>query len=142
RTESGESLAITYRGTPVKAATRYSWTVTVWNQNRQPLTASSWFETGLMDPAPGSAAWAGAQWIGGGEDDLVLYAPYLAIFDARYAVTIAPGSSRASFVFGANDSRLMDRNKNVYQLESARDASYIKLELDVSALDGRAGATA
>ena len=51
-------------------------------------------------------------------------------------VTIAPGSTRASFVFGANDSRLMDRYKNIYQIESARDGSYIKLELDVSALDG------
>ena len=142
RTEGRQSLAIPYQGRPVKAATRYSWTVTVWNQDRQQLTASSWFETGLMDPAPGSAAWAGAQWIGGSDDDLVLYAPYLAIFDTRYALTIAPGSSRASFVYGANDSRLMDRNKNVYQLESARDSSYIKLELDVSALDGTAGATA
>ncbi len=37
-----------------------------------------------------------------------------------YAVTIAPGSTRASFVYGANDSRLMDRNKNIYQLESAQ----------------------
>ena len=69
-----------------------------------------------MDPSPGSAAWGGAKWIGGGNDDLVLYSPYLAIFDVKYAVTIAPGSTRASFVYGANDSRLMDRNKNIYQV--------------------------
>ena len=89
-----------------------------------------------MDPSPGLAAWGGATWIGGGNDDLVLYSPYLAVFDARYAVTIAPGSTRASFVYGANDSRLMDRNKNVYQVQNARDTSYIKLELDISALGG------
>jgi alpha-L-rhamnosidase len=136
RVESRESLAILYRGTPLKPATRYAWTVTAWNHAGQPLSATSWFETGLMDPAPGSPAWGGAKWVGGGDEDLVLYAPYLAIFDARYAVTIAPGSTRASFVFGANDSRLMDRFKNVYQIESPRDGSYIKLELDVSALDG------
>ena len=136
RVESRESLAILYRGTPLKPATRYAWTVTAWNQAGQPLSATSWFETGLMDPAPGSTAWGGAKWVGGGDEDLVLYAPYLAIFDARYTVTIAPGSTRASFVFGANDSRLMDRYKNVYQIESPRDGSYIKLELDVSALDG------
>ncbi len=66
----------------------------------------------------------------------MLYAPYLAIFDVKYALTIAPGSTRASFVYGANDSRLMDRNKNIYQLESGKDQSYIKLELDISGVDG------
>ena len=50
---------------------------------RAKLTASSWFETGLMDPAPDSSAWGGAKWIGGGDEDLVLYAPYLAIFDVQ-----------------------------------------------------------
>ena len=89
-----------------------------------------------MDPAPDSSAWGGAKWIGGGNDDLVLYAPYLAIFDVKYALTIAPGSTRASFVYGANDSRLMDKNKNIYQVESGKDQSYIKLELDISAVNG------
>ena len=142
RVDTREALAITYQGTPLKAATRYTWTATAWNQAGTPLSAASWFETGLMDSALGSAAWGGAQWIGGGDRDLVLYAPYLAIFDASYRVTIAPGSARASFVFGANDSRLMDRYKNVYQIRSPRDGSYIKLELDVSAVDGTPGATA
>ena len=108
----------------------------MWNQKGAKLSATSWFETGLMDPSPDSPAWSGAKWIGGGNDDLVLYAPYLEIFDVKYAVAIAPGSARASFVYGANDSRLMDKNKNIYQLESAKDESYIKLELDISALDG------
>ena len=76
------------------------------------------------------------EWIGGGNDDLVLYSPYLAIFDVKYAVAIAPGSARASFVYGANDSRLMDKYKNIYQVESGKDQSYIKLELDISAIDG------
>ena len=130
------SLAITYAGSPLSAATRYSWTVTVWDQAGRSLRADSWFETGLMDPAPAGAGWGGATWIGGGPDDLVLYAPYLAVFDASYAVTIAPGSSRASFVYGANDSRLMDRHKNIHQLENGRDRSYITLELDVTKVDG------
>ena len=142
RVETSNSLGIGYQGMALKPATRYVWTVTVWNHHGAPLTGTSWFETGLMDPAPDAPAWAGAKWIGGGDDDLVLYAPYLAIFDVRYAVTIGPGSSRASFVYGANDSRLMNRYRNVYQIESGRDASYIKFELDVSALDGTPGGTA
>ena len=136
RIEASTSLAIQYSGRPLEAATRYNWTVSVWNQAGAKLAASSWFETGLMDPSPDAAAWGGAKWIGGGDGDLVLYAPYLAIFDFNYALTIAPGSTRASFVYGANDSRLMDRNKNVYQLQNGKDQSYIKLELDISGVDG------
>ena len=136
RTESSNSLAIPYAGAPLKAATRYAWTVSVWDQAAAKHAAGSWFETGLMDPRPGSSAWAGAQWIGGGNQDLVLYSPYLAIFDVRYGLTIAPGSTRASFVYGANDSRLMDKYKNIYQVANAKDQSYIKLELDISGVDG------
>ena len=73
RTDGPESLAIKYGGSALGAATRYSWTVTVWTQAGAQLRASSWFETGLLDPAPGSAAWGGAKWIGGGSEDLVLY---------------------------------------------------------------------
>jgi alpha-L-rhamnosidase len=136
RVASADSLGIAYAGTPLKGATRYTWTVTAWDQASAKLTGTSWLETGLMNPAPDSSAWSGAKWIGGGNDDLVLYSPYLAIFDARYALTIAPGSSRAAFVYGANDSRLMDKYKNIYQVQSAKDQSYIKLELDISGVDG------
>ncbi len=136
RVQDASSLGIKYSGTPLKGSTRYTWTVSAWNQAGVKLSATSWFETGLMDSSPTSAVWGGAQWIGGGDQDLVLYSPYLTIFDAKYALTIAPGSTRASFVYGANDSRLMDKYKNIYQLENAKDQSYIKLELDISAVDG------
>lgn len=142
RVESPESLHIRYQGSPLQAATRYNWTVTVWTRAGARLNAGSWFETGLMDPSPNSKAWGGAQWIGGGNEDLVLYSHYLTIFDAKYTVAIAPGSSRASFIYGANDSRLMDRFKNIYQIENGRDQSYIKLELDISAVDGSPGGRA
>ncbi|HSP90068.1 MAG TPA: hypothetical protein VLN08_04145, partial [Vicinamibacterales bacterium] len=93
--DGSDAIHILYAGSALKPATRYAWTVTVWTVAGATLTGSSWFETGLMAPAPAGAAWSGATWIGGGPDDLVLYAPYLAVFDASYAVTIAPGSSRA-----------------------------------------------
>ncbi len=142
RVEGSASVGIKYAGAPLKAATRYTWTVAAWNQAGARLTASSWFETGLMDPSPESSAWGGARWIGGGDEDLVLYAPYLAIFNLSYAVAIAPGSTRASFIYGANDSRLMDRYKNTYQIQSGKDQSYIKLELDISAVNGSQGGMA
>ena len=136
RVASADSLGVVYRGEALKPATLYTWTVSVWNQTGNTMTATSWFETGLMDPTPDSSAWGGAQWIGGTDEDLVLYAPYLAVFDLSYTLSIGAGSTRASFVYGANDSRLMDRNKNIYQLQSGKDQSYIKLELDISGVDG------
>jgi alpha-L-rhamnosidase len=139
RVDGSEALHIRYAGSALKGGTRYTWTVTVWTQAGAKLAASSWFETGLMDPKPDSPAWGGAKWIGGGNDDLVLYSPYLAIFDVKFVVAVAPGSARASFVYAANDSRLMNKYKNIYQVESAKDQSYIKLELDISPLASPGG---
>jgi alpha-L-rhamnosidase len=133
---SDVSLAIPYAGHSLQPTTRYVWTVTVWDQDGATASGTSWFETGLMNPDPALSAWDGATWIGGGDDDLVLYSHYLSIFDLEYTVAVEEGSTRAGFVFGANDARLMDRNKNVYQLQAGRDESYIMLELDVSAVDG------
>lgn len=131
---SGNAVGILYAGTPLKPATRYSWSVTVFDGNGNTSEAGSWFETGLMNPS--LSAWDGAQWIGGGPEDLVLYSHYLIIYNVSYKMLIEAGSSKAAFVFGANDSRLMDKNKNIWQVESGRNGSYFKLELDVSGVDG------
>ena len=56
-------------------------------------TSSSWFETGLMNGSPNLEAWEGAEWIGGSDEDLVLYSPYLVIFNAKYTTAIEPGST-------------------------------------------------
>jgi alpha-L-rhamnosidase len=138
----GKAAGIAYVGVPLQAATRYTWTVKVWDQAGAMATGSSWFETGLMNPDPGLAAWDGATWIGGGNEDLVLYAPYLSLFNLKYNVAIAEGSTRAGFVLGANDSRLMDKNKNIYQLENGRNQSYIKVELDIADVEATEGWTA
>ncbi|MGD8898279.1 MAG: hypothetical protein PVJ73_19785, partial [Acidobacteriota bacterium] len=70
---SDVSLAIPYAGVRLDASTRYAWSLTVWDQNGDVASESSWFETGLMNPDPDLSAWDGATWIGGGDDDLVLY---------------------------------------------------------------------
>ena len=131
---SSTSVGVIYTGPPLNAATRYSWTVTVWDHQGKISKASSWFETGLMNPD--IAAWDGASWIGGGNEDLVLYAQYLPLFILKYDLAIAEGSSRASIILGANDPRLMDRNKNIMQIASGKDKSYFKVELDISGVDG------
>lgn len=130
--ESDLSLNIEYAGSRLHPRTRYDWSVQVWNQDDQLLSAHSWFETGLMNPS--IDAWEGAKWIGGGDDDLVLYPDYLPTFNINYSLQLdkESGSTKAGFVFGANDPRLMDKNKNIYNLENKRDESYIEVELDIS----------
>ena len=132
------SVGIEYAGSPVQATTRYDWELTVWDQDNHPVTGSSWFETGLMNPAPDLAAWDGATWIGGGDNDLVFYSHDLAVFKMRFTVQLdqASRSTRAGFVFGANDSRLMDKNKNIYGMATGRNGNYLTLELDISPVDG------
>ena len=136
KVSDNRSLGIEYAGSVLKAATRYNWTVTVWDQNGTVSTGSSWFETGLMNPDPALSAWDGATWIGGSSDDLVLYSPYLAIFNLKYKLAIEKGSTRASFIYGANDSRLLNKYLNIFQVENKKNESYIKIELDISAVDG------
>ena len=111
-----KSLNIEYAGTPLQPATRYNWKVTVWDQNGKPAIGSSWFETGLMNPDPKLSAWDGATWIGGGDNDLVLCSQYLSVFKLGYTLKLdqESGTTKAGFVFGANDPRLMDRYKNIF----------------------------
>lgn len=65
RIRSAQSVAVPFRGEPLKASTRYHWAVTVWDSEgrlvgRGPV---AWFETGLMS-TDGVTGWDGAQWIG------------------------------------------------------------------------------
>ncbi|HEY5561408.1 MAG TPA: family 78 glycoside hydrolase catalytic domain [Clostridiaceae bacterium] len=134
--KSDNSLNIIYAGSTLQASTRYIWTVTVWNQEDSSALEVSWFETGLMNDNPDLTAWDGAAWIGGSDEDLVLYSHYLSVFKVGYTLKLGRDSTKAGFILGANDSRLMDKNKNIYNVESLRNSSYIKFELDISALDG------
>lgn len=134
--DSDISLNILYSGSPLEACTRYHWTVTVWNQKEDTASETSWFETGLMNSDKNLSAWDGASWIGGSHEDLVLYSHYLSVFKLNYTLQLDKDSTRAGVILGANDSRLMDKNKNIYNIESAKNENYINFELDIAAVDG------
>ncbi|MEK6476274.1 family 78 glycoside hydrolase catalytic domain [Catalinimonas sp. 4WD22] len=136
--ESDISLGITYEGSALQPTTRYTWIVSVWDQDNDITENSSWFETGLMNPDPSLAAWNGAEWIGGGDDDLVFYPHYLSVFKLNYQLQLdeASGSTQASFVLGGNDKRLMDKDLNLQGIENLQDESFISFELDISEVDG------
>jgi len=138
--ESDRSVHIVYAGRPLEPTTRYDWEVTIRGEDDTSAAASSWFETGLMNADPDRSAWDGATWIGGSEEDLVFYPHYLSVFKLRYTQQLdqATGSTRAGFVFGANDRRLMDPDLNVLGAASGEGESYIELEIDIARVDGTA----
>lgn len=136
KTEGDLSLNIDYAGAPLQSSTRYSWIVNVWNQKGEQVSESSWFETGLMSPDHAYQGWNDAKWIGGGDGDMVLHSHYLPVFRLNVSLQLNKElkSTCAGFIYGANDARLMDKNKNLYQLENRKDESYIKVELDIAPL--------
>lgn len=134
KTQGGLSLNIEYQGAPLQPSTRYSWTVNVWNQKGEQMSETSRFETGLMSSDDAYQGWSGAKWIGGSDKDRVLYAHYLPVFRLEYSLQLDKRlkSTCAGFIYGANDERLMNKNKNLYQLENRKNESYIKVELDIA----------
>jgi alpha-L-rhamnosidase len=147
---SDESINSKYKGEKLESTTLYNWTVTVWDQNAKKHTSQSWFETGLLndkmvtntDSDKETTAWSGAKWIGGTSNDLVLHSQYLPVFVINSTIQLdkKTQTTKASMVYGANDLRLMDQNKNQYKLENKKGDSYIQVELDIASLDSNGNA--
>jgi alpha-L-rhamnosidase len=128
------SHGIQYQGDPIQPTTRYNWEIIVWDNFKKINKASSWFETGLLNPT--IDAWSGAKWIGGGDEDLVLYSPFLGVFKIEYDIQLdsLSQSTKASFVFGANDPRLANKHLNLMAQENKKNDGYIAVELDISSV--------
>lgn len=134
KVNSSISHAIQYQGKPLQARTKYTWFLTVWDNKGKSSTANSWFETGLMNPK--QEAWGNAKWVGGTNEDLVFYPHALSVFKLSYSIQLdeASNSTKASFIFGANDPRLANRYLNYMAVERQRNESYVAIELDISTL--------
>jgi alpha-L-rhamnosidase len=139
KVNSAISHGIAYAGEALKPTTRYTWKVTVWDNLGKNATANSWFETGFLNPK--IEAWSGANWIGASGEDLVLYSPYQGIFKIQCGIQLdkTSHSTKAAFVFGANDSRMMNKNLNLMGRDNRRDESYVALELDISKVSADTG---
>jgi alpha-L-rhamnosidase len=123
----GQAVALT-------AETRYSWIVTVWDMEGQPVQSeSAYFETGLRDTR--IEAWDGAQWIG--PTDPSLNADTLIVYRINYTVQIPEGSSKSSVIFGANDFRMNNAALNEYRMEGE---NYYRYEVDISEVTASGGA--
>lgn len=145
KVKSGSSIGVEYSGEALQPQTEYSWSVSVVLNKRvlcadsrgqekktNKASAASSFETGLLNPS--QAAWKGAEWIGGGDEDLDLNSDYLSVFVLSYDLRLDEGSTRASFIFGADDPRLMDESLNKMRMQNAPGESFIELCLNADSL--------
>ena len=94
---SDVSVGVVYGGEALMPATRYNWTVTVWNAAQDSATASSWFETGLMD-----SGWSGAQWISSG---LPHFSKYRTHYQIDFDLKSTDGNPESGFLFGWQDEQ-------------------------------------
>lgn len=115
--------AIVYGGEELKPCSRYSWKLTVWDNNGEEASLSSRFETGFMDES--LRPWENAKWIG--QEKPSLYADTKGVFAVEARLKIL-GSS-GGIVFGAGEERLRDKNKNIMGVEGESRISY---EIDIS----------
>jgi len=132
KVQSSSSLGIQLPPNYLIDSQPYEWKVTVWNNKDEVLHASSNFETSFLNSP--LEAWSNAKWIGVANNALPLFANYLPIYklETSFQLDKKTSSNKFSLVFGANDPRLLDKNKNIYQLENKRDQSYIKIEVDAN----------
>ncbi len=137
---SDVSLAIPYLGSALQATEKYTWKVQVWNQKKGSNIATSSFESGLLSGQIN--AWNGAEWIG--ENDLPLSSHYLSMYKIEFGVQLdeSSKSTKAAFIFGANDPRLQSKNLNIMDVESGKNGSYVSLEFDISTISKSDSGTA
>lgn len=101
------SIGINYDGKPLAACTRYYVTIHAEAENGETAAAETEFETGLLDGS--MKAWDGAQWIGAPE--YYVCSDAMGIFSIESIVTISERGT-AGLVFGANDARLLNQERN------------------------------
>lgn len=123
--DTGVSTGIAYGGQPLTPCTSYQVHVTVWDNCGNSGSASTFFETGLMDET--GAAFGDARWIGAPR--YTVCAQNRGVFILETELAIPDGRGRAGVVFGANDFRLLDHTKNELGMEGE---NYIRFEINLS----------
>ena len=83
----------------------------------------------MSSDAAARSPFDGAEWISVHSDSLPLYPDYLSVFRLGFNLDL-PSGSTASLLFGVDDPRLMDANKNVYGLANRPGESYIRLSIE------------
>lgn len=67
--------------------------------------------------------------IGAPQEECPFYPDYLTVFKISYDVTLGH-DSKAAFIYGADDPRLMNPDRNIYNLQNGPAESFIAVELE------------
>lgn len=126
--QSGVSAGIAYEGEPLKPCQEYQVFVEVQDNHGNRAEAETTFETGFLSET--MEAWDGAKWIGAPR--YTVCARNRGVFILETEFRLAAGSKRAGVVFGANDFRLLDHNKNELGMEGE---NYIRYEINLSDME-------
>lgn len=127
--DSGEvrdslSTGIRYLGVALQPGMGYDWDLAVTDKDGRSHSASSRFETGLMDPR--LSAWKGAEWIGDGRPCLDAASLHRFVISSDFIIV---KGMTAGFFLGADDFRLKDSFQNNWNLAGE---NYFKVVLDFS----------
>ncbi len=71
----------------------------------------------------------GAEWITVENESLPIYKDYLSVFRLGFRLDM-PKDDNASILFGIDDPRLMDANKNVYGMANKAGETYFRLQME------------
>lgn len=121
-----------YAGAPIPPETTCTAHLTVQDNFGREADTSSVFRTGLEASGFDDPVWCGAKWIGTGTRDL--RADALFVYELSCAVSLTEAAA-AGLLFGADDPRLMDGNKNILGTQARPGESYFLLRLDATPLD-------
>jgi alpha-L-rhamnosidase len=133
KVKAADSLGILFESETLQPEQSYQWELTVWDNHGNELKGKANFSTAWFDHSIQS--WEGAKWIGANQ--LPLQADYFPVFriQSRFMLDKQSRSKSIGFVFGANDPRLMDANRNLNGMENKIDESYVKVVVDTAGLD-------
>lgn len=76
----------------------------------------------------------GAEWITVEADHLPFYPDYLSVFRLGFLLDMPKKGDTASLLFGLDDPRLMDRNKNIYGLANRPGESFFRISMEGDSL--------
>ncbi|MDO4622384.1 MAG: family 78 glycoside hydrolase catalytic domain [Eubacteriales bacterium] len=131
KTDSDRQFHVEYEGKALKPLTEYNWELTVYDQDGDSCSRESRFETAFLKDQ--KAAFEGANWIGNGAE-LPLYADYLSVFRMEHTFRFSKDSMATGFYYGADDPRLLKKDRNLLEMENRPGESYVKIVVNAEPL--------
>lgn len=130
--QNTDAAQATYAGPAIPPETTCTAVLTVTDCFGETAETQMRFRTGLMAEKFEDPQWGGAKWIG--TDTMPLWAPALEVFQLSCEIMLEEGCYSAGILFGGDDPRLTDGNKNILGVEALPMESYVYVRLNTRPL--------